>query len=127
MIMRTGWVIWILLVTLVVIGCSTTNANRGSAPVALSERGRFSQDNAPTYSWLKKNIFGKFCVYCHTGRPPFLLNYNSIMTVVTPGDPANSRLFYMVSTGRMPKGGAHLSQEKTMAIYYWIANGAKND
>ncbi|TPW14415.1 MAG: hypothetical protein FD130_1373 [Halothiobacillaceae bacterium] len=80
----------------------------------------------PTYTWLSQNVFGKICSYCHATRQPYLLVYDSIQTVVKPGKPLESRLYFMVATGQMPKGGK-LSEEKKWAIYHWIKNGAKND
>ncbi len=83
-------------------------------------------DIKPTYTWLVENVFRKHCVYCHSGRPPYLLSYDSVQTVVTPKQPLTSRLYFMIATGRMPKGGKLNEQEK-WAIYHWIKNGAKND
>ena len=80
----------------------------------------------PTYSWLRQNVFGKICAYCHGTRQPYLLVYESIQTVVEPGKPLDSKLYYMVATGQMPKGGK-LSEDKKWAIYQWIKNGAKDD
>ena len=80
----------------------------------------------PTYSWLNKNVFRNICIYCHGERKPNLHHYDSIQTVVVPGKPLESRLYFMVATNRMPKGG-RLSDEKKWAIYQWILNGAKDD
>ena len=80
----------------------------------------------PTYTWLSQNVFGEICSYCHAILQPYLLDYHSIKTVIKLGKPLESRLYYMVATGRMPKGDK-LSEEKKWAIYHWIQNGAKND
>lgn len=87
---------------------------------------RISADIKPTYTWLRSNIFSKHCSYCHSGRPPFLLSYESIQTVVISKQPLQSRLYFMVATGRMPKGGT-LGEVEKWAIYQWIKNGANND
>lgn len=83
-------------------------------------------ETKPTYSWLNKNVFRSICIYCHGERKPNLHHYDSIQTVVVPGKPLESRLYFMVATNRMPKGG-RLSDEKKWAIYQWILNGAKDD
>lgn len=85
-----------------------------------------SADIQPTYTWLTENVFSKHCAYCHSGRPPFLLSYESIQTVVIAKRPLQSRLYFMVETGRMPKGGK-LSETEKWAIYQWIKNGAEDD
>ena len=78
-----------------------------------------------SFSWLKKNVF-RSCAYCHTERQPHLLNHKSAMTAVIPGDPAGSRLYQMVASGKMPPG-PRLSDEKISAIYWWIFNGAEDN
>lgn len=80
----------------------------------------------PTYTWLNENVFRRICIYCHSERKPNLHHYDSIQSVVIPGKPLDSRLYFMVATNRMPKGG-RLSDEKKWAIYQWILNGAKED
>lgn len=80
----------------------------------------------PTYTWLNENVFRRICIYCHAERKPNLHRYSSIQSVVVPGKPLDSRLYFMVATNRMPKGG-RLSDEKKWAIYQWILNGAKDD
>lgn len=79
-----------------------------------------------SYHWLDKQVFTQ-CRYCHMGiRKPDLTSYESIREVVVAGAPAQSRLYQMVASGRMPKG-ARLSRHKIAAIYWWIKNGARRD
>ena len=75
---------------------------------------------------ITNNFFGKICIYCHSQQKPDLLKYDAISTVVVPGKPLESRLYYMVYTNRMPKGG-RLSDQKKWAIYHWILNGAQDN
>ncbi len=110
----------ILFVSLALIACETA-VLKPPPDIAVSSSVK------PTYTWLSQNVFGEVCSYCHTARPPYLLDYHSIKNVVKPGKPLESRLYYMVATGRMPKGSSKLPEEKKWAIYHWIQNGAKND
>ena len=80
----------------------------------------------PTYSWLKENVFMRDCMFCHVIQSPYLMSYEQIMGTVSPGEPLESRLYLMVRTGRMPKGG-RIADSKKWAIYAWILNGAHND
>ena len=97
---------------------------KNTSTLSMHERQKL-ESSPPTYTYLKDEVF-QICRYCHTGRRPYLFNYQDIQAVVVPGKPEESKLFEMVSSGRMPKGG-RLSNKKIWAIYYWIKNGAKND
>jgi len=102
------------------VSCETIEVKPPPADLHISEEIK------PTYTWLSNNLFSKHCSYCHSGRPPFLLSYESIQTVVIAKQPLQSRLYFMVETGRMPKGGK-LNEVEKWAIYQWIKNGAKED
>lgn len=56
-------------------------------------------------------------------------NYQSIMELVIPFDPQGSKLYSVLFStpgGRMPQGEP-FSMEKKSVIYYWIAQGARNN
>ncbi len=48
-------------------------------------------------------------------------------TRVIPGDPDNSVLYQLVSTGVMPLQGGPLTSEQIETIREWIADGAENN
>ncbi len=103
----------ILFASLLIGACQTTPIRKPDLTI----------EEPVNYIWLKENVFTQ-CVYCHTssGRVNLAL-YDEVMTVVERGDPLNSRLYQMVASGRMPKGG-RLSDEHIAKIYYWIERGA---
>jgi len=47
--------------------------------------------------------------------------------VVILGDPINSRLIQLVSSGYMPYGGPPLSQDEVQSLVNWVAAGAPNN
>jgi hypothetical protein len=53
--------------------------------------------------------------------------YHSIKSQVTPGDPSRSKLYTLVSSGRMPPSGPKLSSDQVAAIASWIQDGAQDD
>ena len=58
------------------------------------------------------------CVKCHS-------EFNSesgLAAVVIAGDPAHSPLYQMISSGEMPKGGAHLSASQVEMVRLYIQN-----
>jgi mono/diheme cytochrome c family protein len=79
-------------------------------------------------------IFVQHCSECHGEDKQEeglkLTSYRSVMsgsqngTVVEPGDPASSYLVKMVTSGKMPKRGAPLSQNEIEIISAWIKAGA---
>ncbi|MEZ4660841.1 MAG: c-type cytochrome domain-containing protein [Caldilineaceae bacterium] len=74
------------------------------------------------------------CAKCHGADDPEeglqLTTYKTLMAgsiygaVVKPGDPDNSYLVEMVSTGQMPKKGAKLTPQEVEMIVAWIKAGA---
>ena len=118
----------IILLTVVLIGCS------GQKPVSYREQIR--------------PILDKHCNQCHSQevhrRKIVLASYENIMNskaaitggqpLVTPGDPAASRLFVLCATAqsqfRMPPDTSSLvplSKEELELVVRWIKEGAKNN
>lgn len=69
---------------------------------------------------------------CHGGNiAPTLLTYSDIASMVTPGNPAASELFDLITTADLNKAmppinyGVDLSITEKVKIYNWIKNGAK--
>jgi len=89
----------------------------------------FSQDVLP--------ILKRSCTRCHGGTRKEegldLRSYEAIMAgstngpVVTPGDPDNSPLVYLVVQGKMPKRGAKLTTEEVQIFTDWVNQGALNN
>jgi outer membrane lipoprotein-sorting protein len=72
------------------------------------------------------------CMPCHSpGQMSggiVLSSYDGVFRVVTPRDPAGSRIVSAIkglNGDRMPKGRTPLSDQEIAAIEEWIANGAK--
>ena len=110
-----------LITVLALAGCIASPEALAPPPVPAD-----TENVRPTYSWLKENVFMRDCIYCHAMQPPDLMRYERIRKVVSPGAPLESRLYLMVRTGRMPKGG-RIADSKKWAIYAWILNGAHDD
>jgi uncharacterized membrane protein len=81
------------------------------------------------YNTLSQAIFQPKCVACHSSQMPSggidLSTYSGALgSGVVPGSPGASRLYTVVASGTMPKGGSPLSQDETGAIFTWILQGA---
>ena len=63
-----------------------------------------------------------YCSPCHG----WASDYDSIMAsgVITPGDPASSPAWFMISSGRMPAQGPAPTAAEKQLIHDWIAAGA---
>lgn len=81
-----------------------------------------------------RNIIRSNCASaaCHGGGiAPTLLNYSQIAALVSPGNPAGSVLFDLITTNDNHKAmppinyGVDLSLTEKVKIYNWIKNGAK--
>jgi hypothetical protein len=82
-----------------------------------------------------RSIIRNNCVSagCHGGGgvKPYLDSYESVMTMVTPGNPEASELFQLVTTSDLNKAmppvnyGVDLTVSEKNIIYNWIKNGAK--
>jgi len=111
-------------------GTATAESTAGDAPPAESTvdltNVSFQKDVLP--------IFTDRCAECHGTDEPeeglVLTSYKDVMvgsiygSVVKPGDPDNSYLVEMVSTGQMPKKGADLTPTQIDTIVAWIKAGA---
>lgn len=79
-------------------------------------------------------LFTEHCAKCHGDDEPeeglMLNSYKHVMagsiygSVVKPGDPENSYLVEMISTGKMPKKGPDLTKEQVDLVVAWIKAGA---
>ena len=63
------------------------------------------------------------CVKCHQGTGAFDMTAG-VAGVVVKGDPAASKLYQHVASGKMPMGGPRLSVEEVALIGEWIRGGA---
>lgn len=62
---------------------------------------------------------------CHQG---ILDNYRGIMSIVSPGQPGESDLISITSSGRMPpRGYTALTAAQIAQLSTWISQGAKNN
>ncbi len=78
-------------------------------------------------------LFERSCSACHSAAARVMglqtTTYRTLMegssngVVVIPGDPENSKLWEMVSQGKMPATGP-LPPEEQQIVYNWIAQGA---
>jgi hypothetical protein len=71
---------------------------------------------------------------CHGGAiSPTLLDYNSVMKMVEPGNPEGSTLFQLITTSDLNEAmppinyGVDLSVMEKTKIYNWILHGAKEN
>lgn len=85
-----------------------------------------------TYSSIKKNILPK-CLICHApgseGAQWDFSSYEAILAtgLVIPEDAKDSDFLGALKAGRMPKGGAKLSDNEIAAVETWINSGALNN
>ena len=81
-------------------------------------------------SIIKNNCVSSTC-HGGTGVKPYLNSYASVLSMVTPGDPAGSQLYQLVTTSDMNRAmppvnyGVDLTVSEKSIIYNWIKNGAK--
>src|SRR5437660_7409834 len=79
-------------------------------------------------------LMAKRCIACHGATQPIasgldLRTLTGVMAggasgpVVAPGNPDGSRLWVMVRDGKMPMGGAPLSDEEKHLLREWIEKG----
>jgi mono/diheme cytochrome c family protein len=83
---------------------------------------------APTYRSISATILSVSCVQCHGVLGGYSFDtYDHTMKAVSPGDPDSSRLYFVVSKGKMPKLGTKLSAPQVQAIRDWIIAGAPDN
>ncbi|MCB0350872.1 MAG: DUF1592 domain-containing protein [Bdellovibrionales bacterium] len=109
------------------IGNVVESASSGeSVPTPLNQGDKLSFNS--DFGKEAKNILVKRCAACHGvqeggfGGISDILNPDSLIrnSLVVPKDPASSRLYQSIQTGRMPKDLQMPDSEKEK-IYYWIA------
>ena len=98
-------------------------------PVTASRDVSFAKDILP--------IFVDNCFKCHGGdkteKGLILNSYASVMAgsqngaVIVAGNAADSTLFQLVSSGKMPKRGTKLAPQQLDLIKNWINSGAPNN
>ncbi len=124
----------------------------GSLSSTLEKSFEYRLPLGPTFSALYTHVFKPKCIGCHSGNnPPHDLDMSSYETLmshrraIVPGDLKKSRLYKMVSRGKMPlKPGSSkkddddseeddeqqadpLPQQEIEAIAHWILQGALNN
>jgi len=70
---------------------------------------------------------------CHggTGVKPYLNSYESVKSMVVPGNPESSQLYQLITTNDLNKAmppvnyGVDLTATEKSIVYNWIKNGAK--
>jgi mono/diheme cytochrome c family protein len=88
----------------------------------------------PTFQHDVLPLFEKRCVACHGGTLQVMggLNLKTLEfvmaggtggPVVAPGDPDKSRLWIAVREGKMPMGGARLTEPELQLVREWIEKG----
>jgi len=113
------------LLFLFIVSCSSVNDIYNDQSINGFETRYTKSGTEVTYTKLKDEVF-QMCLYCHASRFPNQTVYNQVIKVVVPGEPQKSKLFDMVHSGKMPKGG-RLAPEQKQMIYNWIRSGAKNN
>lgn len=94
-----------------------------------------TEADTASFAAIKRNIIDTKCMTCHAVADPTnhhvdLSGYHKIVgsplvpPLVVPGKPEESSLYTSIATGRMPKGGARLSETDSKAVYDWIKRGA---
>ncbi|MGZ3708570.1 MAG: hypothetical protein ACXWPM_07135, partial [Bdellovibrionota bacterium] len=101
---------------------STTSTSPTGSPTPVTQ---------VTFQQVNSQVLQPNCAGCHSaGSSPDFSSYATTVSsssVVSPGNPAASALYTAIQTGRMPKGGAQLSQTDQSLVYYWIQQGALNN
>lgn len=80
-----------------------------------------------SFAQLQADVLSPKCLSCHNGSTsPNLTSYSTLMsgTDVTPGNPAQSKLYTYCQSGMMPISGGQLSSAELAELYNWIAAGA---
>jgi mono/diheme cytochrome c family protein len=116
-------------IVLIVQGCATTSPTPGAIDAQPRGTVSFAQQIAP--------IFEARCTQCH-GEPVAesglnLSTYEGAMvgseygTVVEAGNPDESLIIDMISSGGMPAEGDPMPSEELELLRSWIAEGAENN
>ena len=116
---------------------SSETATQAPAPTAPASTQSANATAEVSFSRDVLPIFERVCVKCHGGetthRSLVLKSYADVMAgsengyVITPGDPANSTLIDMITSGRMPKSGPRLLPSQVRLITQWVKEGAQNN
>lgn len=99
---------------------TTTTSQKSSATSSTSTT---TTTTAPAFTDIQNTILNPSCVDCHNS----FSSYDGISNYVVAGDSASSSLYTMITSGRMPRGGAALSSDLQDKLKAWIDAGAKND
>jgi|GEM_PF-1817699 len=82
------------------------------------------------FASIQRTIIEPKCISCHMGSGAAmgvdLSSYTKIMESksVIPFKPDQSKFFTTIESGRMPKGGARLSDSEIQRVFEWIEKGA---
>ncbi len=120
-----------LFLIVAVAACSPA-AQPTTAPAAAQPAP--AQTGAVSFAKDVQPVLAQRCVACHGKSGGLALSsYADLMkggkdgAVVVPGDAANSSLVQVIASGRMPQGGAKLSQSTIDMISAWVSAGAKDN
>lgn len=85
---------------------------------------------ANTYTYVRTNVLVPNCVFCHNsgfalGGVSFA-DYNATVSRISKGNSANSRLYTVIQSGRMPPSGP-MPAGQLAAIKAWIDAGGLNN
>ncbi|MBX3422767.1 MAG: PSD1 domain-containing protein [Pirellulaceae bacterium] len=97
-----------------------------------------SKQPSATFETNVRPILREYCLDCHGASNEieasldlrlarFILAGGDSGPAIVPGDPEDSLLVQMVSSGQMPPGEVRLSPEKVSIIRQWIAAGAQTE
>lgn len=129
-----------IAVSLAVSACDFTeekkpgNGHGGQAPANRDPTDSVLTE--PAFNRLQVQLFRPFCIACHDGARHSggvdLETHGSVMQardsagnlVVMPGDGAASKLYSIITSGRMPPGASKPDAEITAALRRWIDAGA---
>lgn len=121
----------VFLISFIFIGCSFERFKQVAGADDIVALGK---DQIVDYAWVQQNIYvaGR-CTNCHGAwANSTSSSYAEVMSMtaasgkkyVVPGDPEASALFSEINSGRMPKNGAKLSQNRIQGLVMWIQQGA---
>lgn len=83
------------------------------------------------YRAIRERVLQPKCIRCHKDGNALsevrVDTYETVMTLVVPRNPEASLLYDTIVQGRMPKGGADVTDEELALIRAWIEAGAPNN
>lgn len=126
-----GKFIFIFFISFLFVACSFERLKQVTGEDDFAPLGK---DQIIDYAWVQQNIYvaGR-CTNCHGAWANLTsTSYPEVMSrtalsgkkYIVPGDPGASAIFDEINSGRMPKNGARLSQNRIDGLVLWIQQGA---